>query len=191
MKNHWIFGAVIWVPTIQGKWSFLPQDIYCKTCSTTVLNSTLFVVNSEQGRELQNSGLSCNSDRTVRHEVPSWTHHSVYCNKQRGSKLYPLLGGESTIYLSGISSTMLQTIPCCLVVLGVRNSTVLFPCCEVSPACPYKTIALKLRWICSIGGMILTGETKYTERNLSQCHLADHKSHTDWPGFELRHGSTV
>ena len=53
--------------------------------------------------------------------------------------------------------------------LGVRNSTVLFPRFEASPACPYITIALKIGWVRSIGGMILTGEIKYTDRN---CHSA-------------------
>ena len=40
---------------------------------------------------------------------------------------------------------------------GVRNNTFLSECFRASPACPYKTIVLKWRWIRSIGGMILIG----------------------------------
>jgi hypothetical protein len=29
-----------------------------------------------------------------------------------------------------------------------------------------------------------TGKTKNSGKNLSQCHFAHHKSHTDWPGIE-------
>ena len=34
--------------------------------------------------------------------------------------------------------------------------------------------------------MILTGENRNTEKNLSQCHFAHHKSDMDWLGIELR-----
>jgi hypothetical protein len=37
----------------------------------------------------------------------------------------------------------------------------------------------------SIGGMILTGETEVLgEKNLSECHIVDHKSHMYWSGIE-------
>jgi hypothetical protein len=28
------------------------------------------------------------------------------------------------------------------------------------------------------------GRPKYSGKNLSQCHFANHKSHVDWPGIE-------
>jgi hypothetical protein len=43
------------------------------------------------------------------------------------------------------------------------------------------------RWgvtMVSHGGMILTGRPRNLEKNLSQCHIADHRSHMYWPGSE-------
>jgi hypothetical protein len=30
------------------------------------------------------------------------------------------------------------------------------------------------------------GKSKYSEKNLSQCHFLHQQSHTDWPGVEVR-----
>jgi hypothetical protein len=37
----------------------------------------------------------------------------------------------------------------------------------------------------SING-IIKEKQKYSEKNLNQCQFVNHKSHTDWPGLELR-----
>jgi len=36
-------------------------------------------------------------------------------------------------------------------------------------------------WVWSVDGTVIL---KYSELNLSQCHLVHHKSHTDWPETE-------
>jgi len=36
----------------------------------------------------------------------------------------------------------------------------------------------------SIGRIILIGENKKTQKNLTQCHSVHHKSYTDWPTSE-------
>jgi len=42
-------------------------------------------------------------------------------------------------------------------------------------------------WVWNTGGMILTEKTQVpSQSKLSQCHFVNHKSHMDWPGFELR-----
>jgi len=46
-------------------------------------------------------------------------------------------------------------------------------------------------WVWSIVGMVLTGNTKFLQKNLSQCHFVYHKSNIHLPGIEtcnLSHG---
>lgn len=32
--------------------------------------------------------------------------------------------------------------------------------------------------------MLLKGQSKYSEKNISHCHFVHQKYHVDWPGFE-------
>jgi hypothetical protein len=67
------------------------------------------------------------------------------------------------------------------------SSLLLLLCGETMPLWNWASVPQTIhKWIWITGTMILAGELKESEKNLSQYHFVNHKSHTDCPGCKSR-----